>query len=230
MKKLLLFLGVGFSIIFIACKKENASNQNTDTIQSLPIPLTTGTWWKYQRVDSIFTPGYYQSTTLDTSIETITVIGKGPFTEVNFNINRSESFLLEVRNITKNRLDTIHAFYDSSSFYIVPHKDTFFLFNNIPLIEGASKNAYNYYPRLGFSQVNKNMTVSLFNKTYDNCIFYFDSLDQFAGNRGIGHELKTYLKPCLGFVDWKYKEFGYYDGPLVTRTYRRRLMDYYIAP
>lgn len=230
MKKLLLFFGVSFCIIFIACKKENGSNPNTDTIQTLPIPLTTGTWWKYQRVDSTFNPGYFQSTTMDTSIEIITVIGKAAFTEANYGFNRSESFLLEVRNITKKSLDTIHAFYDSSTFYIVPHKDTFFLFSNMPLMEGVSKNVYNFYPKMGFGQVNKNVTVSLFNKTYDNCIFYFDSLDQFSGNRGYGHELKTYLKPGVGYVDWKYKEFGFYYGALATRTYRRRLMDYYIAP
>lgn len=230
MKKLLLFLGVFISIIFIACKKENGSNPNTDTIQTLPIPLTIGTWWKYQRIDTTIIGTYAGNTILtDSSIELITVIGKGLFSNLYYNINNVDAFLLQVKNITKGSIDTIHAFYDSSAFYIVPTKDSFYLNSCISLIDGKTQNIYSHFPYKGFGNVQKNVSISLLNKQFDNCIYNYDALIG-GGNFHINRSLKTYLKPSVGYIYWEYKCEWYYYYDNILKYYYRRLLDYSIAP
>jgi hypothetical protein len=222
MKKLFLFIGVIMLCLLFSCKKDSPPPP------SFPITLSIGTWWKYQRNDSSLNVGskngpYIKN--IDSSIELITVIGKSPFIDIYQNNSTVESYILEVKNQTKGTLDTIHAFYDSTAFYIVPNKDSFELNFKLPLVEGTRQN-----PNGGNVNQNKNASVYVLNKTFDSC-YYNEYSYSAGGNNSVGIGLKTYLKPNVGFVYWEYiyslySHYGWGD----TRWYYRRLIDYHIAP
>jgi hypothetical protein len=222
MKKLFLFIGVIIWCLNFSCKKDSPP-----PLPTLPIPLTIGTWWKYQRIDSSEHRSGFGTyiKDIDSSIELISVIGKSPFKDIYQNNSTVESFMLEVKNLTKGTLDTIHAFYDSTAFYIVPNKDSFELNFNLPLLEGTRQNTNG-----GRIYQNKNASVYLLNKTFDSC-YYNEYSYSAGGNYNVGIGLKTYLKPNVGFVYWEYiyslySHYGFGD----TRWYYRRLIDYHIVP
>ena len=227
MKKLFLLAGVILCCMQFSCKKESANNAQ---IETLPIPLTTGTWWKYQRIDSTII-GTYSGNTIrtDSSIELITVIGKAPFSNAYYNINTVDAYLLQVKNITKGSVDTIHAFYDSTAFYIVPNKDSCYLNSTISLIDGKTQNVYSHFPYKGFGNVLNNVSISFLGKQFDHCIYNYDALVG-GGNFHINRYLKTYLKPSVGYVYWEYKYEWYYYNDMILKCYYRRLLDFSIAP
>jgi hypothetical protein len=137
--------------------------------------------------------------------------------------------MLEVKNLTKGTLDTIHAFYYNSSFFIEPHIDAFRLYIKVPIIEGAYLNTNPNYPYQKTNAI-KNLSVSILNKIFDNCI-YFEDLSESGGSEYIVHQIKTYIQPGLGIVDWEYYDlwashYGYGD----KGWYYRRLIDFHIAP
>ena len=252
MKKLFLFIGVIIWVLLFSCKKDSPPPPPPPPIDSfllhpppvtdsLPIPLTIGTWWKYQRVDSSnsYGPFGYNWKNNDSSIELITVIGKTPFVDVYYefinNIERKRydtvnAFMLEVKNLTKGTLDTIHAFYNNAFFYIIPNTDTFYLYKQVQPLEGTLQYYIHHIPISGNTKVVNNSSVSVLNMIFDNCIYTVDTFSYNAGNRGNGTTLKNYLKPSVGFVYWEYVDYWYYYYDTNTRWYYRRLIDYHIAP
>lgn len=150
MKNLFLFIGVILSFLFYSCKKDSTPTPTPPPpIDSLPIPITIGTWWNYQRIDSVDLPLYAGSNYnpihyIDTSIEIITVIGKAPYEDLANNISKVESILMQVQNLTKGTLDTIYAFYFNPDTYntyfmIQSNKDNLNLLIKIPLVEGTNR-------------------------------------------------------------------------------------------
>jgi hypothetical protein len=256
MKKLFLFIGVIMLCIIFSCKKDSPPPpppQPVDSfllhpppvLDSLPIPLTIGTWWKYQRIDS--STSYFNQcycvppVSIDSCIELITVIGKTTIVDTVqenriFFRNRFdtiESFMLEVKNLTNATLDTIHAFYYNAQFFIKPNKDIFRLIMHLPIAEGTQivKTPMPYPNYLDSINVIKNSSVNVLNQKFDNCIYYSEFYSLYTGANSYGNHLTTYLKPGIGFVYWEYfngsgNHYGFEDDS----WYYRRLIDYHIAP
>ena len=254
MKKLFLFIGVIILCFLFACKKDNPPSpppppppidsfllHPPPVLDSLPIPLTIGTWWKYQRIDSSFSdPCYFNcGTSHDSSTELISVIGKTPIVDsavdthspLRTRYDTVESFLLEVKNLTKGTLDTVHAYYYNASFFIKPHKDAFNMFIYLPILEGKIVAKVDPSATWDSTSVIKNLSVNVLNQNFDNCIYYNYNNYYFAGSYAEQYYLKMYLKPGIGFVDWEY--FDYWVSHYGNNTYgfyNRKLIDYYIAP
>jgi hypothetical protein len=256
MKKLFLFIGVIMLCLLFSCKKDNPPPPPPPPIDSfllhpppvldsLPIPLTIGTWWKYQRIDSTF----YKNQPLDgshlryidSSIELITVIGESPIVDSvqetvgpwRKRYDTVKSFMLEVKNLTKGSLDTIHAYYYNASFLIKSKKDTFNLFIYLPVLEGkAVAKAYNPSASSRDTTIlNKNISVKVLDQNFDNCIYYYYDYSIFLGPYSESATIITYLKSGIGFVDWEhfYTYYSHY-GYSISRLFYRRLIDYHVAP
>ena len=115
---------------------------------------------------------------VDSSIELIAVIGKVPIVDTAYEVKNNtitrtrfdtvNAFMLEEKNLTKGTVDTIYIYYYNAAIWI-------FSFNiKVPLIEGT-QNIYGQGSYSSTNIVNKNTSVIIFNKTYDNCIYYEDS-------------------------------------------------------
>lgn len=241
--------------LLFSCKKDSNSSQPPPPVvdsfllhpppvtDSLPIPLTIGTWWEYQRIDSM---GDYSSISLwklqqpDSSIEQITVIGKNSIVESVTNktdyrtrYDTIGTYLLELKNLTKGTLDTLNAFYYLKYFYFIPKNSDFFDISiKVPFIEGKS-GGFQPILIMGDSiKVISNTSFNVFNKIYDGCYYTEDFL--FNGGGGgalINHNVTTYLKPKVGFVYWSVvHEFHSHYGYGSKNWGYRRLIDYHIAP
>ena len=217
-------------------------------LDSLPIPLTIGTWWKYQRNDSSYNYPCYNCveynytnnyTKRDSSIELVTVIGKTTIVDSaqetispwRKRYDTVESFMLEVKNLTKGTLDTIHAYYYNAQFIIKSNKDFFELFIHVPISEGTHIGKIPNDTNTDSLNVIKNTSVIVLNQIFDNCIYYYDISVPIFGAYMYGNHLTTYLKPGVGFVYWEYysgssNHYGFIDD----NWYYRRLIDYHIAP
>ena len=253
MKKLFLFVGVILWCLIYSCKKDNPPPPPPPPIDSfllhpppvldsLPIPLTIGTWWKYQRIDSSID---YSNSCLVcgisssvSSTELITVIGKTSIVDSaqetispwRKRYDTVESFVLEVKNLTKGTLDTSHAYYYNASFYMRPNKDGFGLNIYMPFFEGNSYVIPNQ-PSPYTAYVNNNISITVLNQNFDSCINYYNSYGHFYGAYGESSEIKTYLKPGVGFVDWAiYYSYTSHYGNGKSSWYSRKLLDYHIAP
>jgi hypothetical protein len=249
MKKLFLFSGVIISCLLFSCKKDTSSSQTPppppppppidsfllhppSVLDSLPIPFTTGSWWKYHRVDSSLggNPVCCVLKMIDSSIELLTVIGKAPFVvaayEIKNNIiNRTRydtvnAFMLEMKNLTKGTLDTIYSFYYYSSLRIFNFSIT------VPIIEGTKKY---YSPYESTNILLQNTSVNVFDKTFVNCIYNESSYS--AGWPSGTNEIKNiFLKPGIGCVYSRTEEGKYSQYERASKWYVRRILDYYIAP
>jgi hypothetical protein len=181
-------------------------------LDSLPIPFTTGSWWKYQRLDSSLggNPVCCVLKMIDSSIELITVIGKAPYVvtayEIKNNIiNRSRydtvnAFMLEMKNLTKGTLDTIYSYFYNSALSI-------FNFSIIvPIVEGTKKYYYSSFESTDF--VMKNVSVNVFDKTFDNCIYNEESFSGGSPIRDYGIK-NIYLKTSIGCVYSRVEQGSY---------------------
>jgi len=170
---------------------------------------------------------------VDSSIELIAVIGKVPIVDTAYEVKNNtitrtrfdtvNAFMLEEKNLTKGTVDTIYIYYYNAAIWI-------FSFNiKVPLIEGT-QNIYGQGSYSSTNIVNKNTSVIIFNKTYDNCIYYEDSFSS-GWPSGINGIKNIYLKPGVGIVDWQIKKgsFNQYSGT-DSKWVIRRLIDYHIAP
>jgi hypothetical protein len=255
MKKQLLFIGVILSCLFFSCKKDSTPSpppppppidsfllHPPPVHDSLSIPLTTGTWWKYQRIDSIFTPSFppFPSKYIyDSSIEQITVIGKTSIVESATSYTPSlrtrydtvQSIMLEVKNLTKGTVDTLHAFYYINYFFISPANPNFFDISiKVPLVEGISVGFQPISLMRDNIKVNTNTVYTAFNKTFDGC-YYTEDFSSTCCSEYINHNVTTYLKPNVGFVYWsvEHSDFSHYGFGTINWGYRR-LIDYHIEP
>ena len=225
MKKLFLFIGVIILCLLFSCKKDSSQPS------TIPIPFTKGTWWKYQRIQKLETynnpcSGCNNTSSSDSSIELITVIGKSPF----FDSITVEAFVLEVKNLTKGTLDTIHAYYRNDFFYMWPIKDEFGLMIYMPLFEGYSSTIPNQSSH-DVAYVINNISINVFNQNFDNCINYFNSNSSFYGAYSSSMKINTYLKSGIGFVYWeKSNSYTWHYGNGNSGSYYRRLIDYHIEP
>lgn len=221
--------------MIFSCKKD-ANHTTTDPIidsvptspkwDSLPFPLTTGTWWKYQRYDSLLvtTSGLYTAK-FDSSIELITVMGKTTLEK----LNNQEAFFLTVKNLTKGTLDTNYAYYSNAHFTIKSSKSgTTFVNLTLPQVEGR----FPYYDKTATYSalyVKKDTAVVLRNVKYDNCIYTNDDVLSGWPNSYVYQSI-DFMKPNLGFVYWymqSEQKSHYVSGNTWTV---RKILDFYIAP
>ena len=111
----LVFLFLGFSLFLSSCSKDEAvynaapspplppaSNIGSPTIDSLPFPLKTGTWWKYKRVDT--SNVYNRPPIKDSSIEVVTVKGKIKITDSVEATRLHATATVQVRHFTAHTL------------------------------------------------------------------------------------------------------------------------------
>ena len=258
MKKLF-FFGVFMNCLLFSCKKDNSNSQTPPppppidsfllhpppVLDSIQFPLTIGTWWKYQRIDSSFTVlinyGLHQT---DSSTEIISVIGKTPYIiaveefknlKFRYRYDTLVSFILEINNTTKGTLDTNYVMYYNSSFNIFPNKKTNpqlpYMSIMTPQLEGE-KFIYGglYYKYYISNAVLKDSTVSVLGKQYSSCIY--TGIHGATDNvNGWSNSSTCFLKQGIGFVNWKIalNLFSHY-GSNSEFWYYRRLIDYHIAP
>lgn len=235
MKKPILFIGVSLIIFLFSCKKESPSN-TIDPINdiaptspkwdSLPFPLTTGTWWKYQRYDSSLTTttGLY-SAKYDSSVELITVVGKTALEK----LNNQDAILLTVKNITKGTLDTNYAFYRNAHFTIKSSKlGTTYVNLTLPQVEGSFK-YYDTSATYSSLYVKKDTTVWIKNLPFNNCI-YTNEYEYWGWPNVFVFKSIDFMKPNLGFVYWdmQSEQKSHYVNSNTWTV--RKLLDYYIAP
>ena len=228
--------------IHFSCKKDGTSTQTSPNIDSLPIPFKEGTWWRYQRIDSVNYPPYAGSFytpvySIDTSIELISVIGKAQYVDSAIVKSPVESIILEVKNLTKGTSDTIHAFYlnpnyNNAYFIIRSNKDSFNLFIKMPLVEGSSRLLK---PGTGFDYddftFHKNSSVTILNKIFDGCSYTEDFQYYYGIHKSNDYYVTTFLKPSVGLVYWEVLDILYADHAAPnTKIHYRRLIDYHIEP
>jgi len=256
MRKIFLLVVAMISYVLFSCKKENITNtlslnprivridsfllHPTPVLDSLPIPFTTGTWWKYQRNDSATGtgPGFTICCTLisfDSSIEQLTVIGKAQYVfkvnEIKNNLitrtrfDTVSAFSLELKNLTKGTIDTDYAIYYNASFLIT---DKFFNFSiNLPVVEGIK------YGDKGFFEENiikKDTSIIVSNRNFENCIFSYYYAWWGTPDR-ISHINYNLFKPTVGIVYCKYIDdnFNHYAGSNIS-WHIRKIIDYHIEP
>ena len=209
-------------------------------IDSLPFPLTMGTWWKYQRVDtatsgSVLGPN---KPITDSSTEIITLIGKIKITD------SVQGFMMEVRNLSKNKKDTNYLFYYRSNCIvtnsfppdITQYADSNFLAGfdlrfRLPLREGKYS-IYNIY-RNPFDSVviKKDTTLSVLNKIYPNCSYQWEDYSLYGGAFSNSASATSVLIKNIGFAYWQTGAGNSNHYGLYTNNwFVRRLLDYYIAP
>lgn len=232
-------------LIFIlsSCSKNAPiTSQGNDTppkdslpkIDSLPFPLTIGTWWKYKRNDTTISTGNpYSPPKIDSSIEIITVVGKTKLTD------SVQAALLQVKNLTTGKTDTSFAFYYRSNFIVSQYKSTdlssyakayflraFDMRFRLPLVDGT-------YKIMGYDSIyiKKDTTVAVLNKQFQHCLFTYESFDYFQGAFKEYFASASFIGNNIGFLYWRalygYKSHYGYGG---DSWYVRRIMDYYIAP
>ncbi|MEI8075349.1 MAG: hypothetical protein WCH78_11425 [Bacteroidota bacterium] len=236
-----------------SCKKEIAPPPPPPTIDSfllhpppvldsLPLPLTTGTWWKYQRLDS--SVGYL-TPHFDSSIELISVIGKTPYVIpvvnntnniIRYRYDTVFAFMLEVKNLTKGTLDTNYAVYYDSSFNVYKMKNTDNLYLTLRLPQFETKLASGSIIILPFYVLNiytvvKSAVVSVNNKVFNGCIYtevsgthFYSSVDTWV------YHSTTFLKPAIGFVYWSFQSEYHSQYPSNNNWSVRRLIDYHVEP
>jgi len=246
MKNIFLLMWVFIYCLITSCKKDSDPISITPqppidsfylhpppVYDSLPFPLKIGNWWKYQRFDSV---GSYSNISTwkartSNSIELITIVGKLPFV---FNIysgnkNRYDtvpSFIYETKNLTTGIIDTAYLLYYNAAFMSVskkPYNSTLPFRIKVPIVEGQVSSSMDSYNNIS------NSAISVLNITYNGCLFTERSSSSIPTPDGFSNHFITYLKPGIGFVDWKYDETissHYLD---VTKNYYyRKLMDYHL--
>ena len=123
-----LFAGILLALsILYACKKtgnpdvpSNPGGVVVVTDDFLSFPLLKGNYWKYQRIDSAFAhiPSKDTLLTVDTTEEMITVMGDTLIPAIHA-VNRLA--ILQVKNLTKNKLDTNFILYTKDFFALYGH-------------------------------------------------------------------------------------------------------------
>jgi hypothetical protein len=230
MKKLFLFIGVIMSCLLFSCKKDSTPPPPPLKIDSLAIPFSIGTWWKYQRFDSSVGQSPSQ---FDSSIELITVIGKGKLPYLTY-WGTPESIILEVKNLTSGTVETNYASYFDTSFNILDSNGNLNLALKVPQMETQIPMG-NYVPwsyfDINYYSVYNNITVPVFNKIFNGCTFTevegyrFTTSVQYFDYHSI-----IYLKPEIGFVYWSTQSEHIRVNPgLNHHWYVRKIIDYHIA-
>ena len=235
MKKFYLIIGVVFCCILFSCKKESTTS-TTDPIidpvptipkwDSLPFPLTKGTWWKYQRYDSSLTTtvGLY-SAKYDSSIELITVIGLTKIAA----LNNQDAVLLEIKNLTKGTLDSNYAYYYNARFTI-KSANLFTKYVNLRLPQKNGLLMY-YDTSVQYSSlyVNTDTSVVVKNTVYNNCV-YTNEFEYWNWPNIFVFQSIDLMKPKLGFVYW-YMQSEQKSHYVSSNTWAvRKLLDYNIMP
>ncbi len=245
----------------IACSKNgtlNNSSSRTDSItvpvtplnttvkiDSLPFPLTMGTWWKYQRTDTIISGSVLGPTApkTDTSTEIITLIGKIKITD------SVQGVMMEVRNLSKNKKDTNYLYYYRTNLIVATnfpqnislYAENKFLLGNelrfrLPLLEGkysiTNNTDYGYCSCLYDTVViKKDTTITILNKTYPNTTYAWENFSQFGGAFSSSANSKSVRINNIGFAYWQVGSgTSNHYGVFSNGWFVRRLLDYYIAP
>jgi len=136
-----------FSIF--SCTKNTDKQQvsgSTKPIDSLAIPLRTGTWWKYQRNDSSQgTDANHPVCCIlkfkEESFELVTVLNQTQYLDTSFDAitnsvryDKVNSIMLEVKNTTKGTVDTNFLFYNNDTLKIKGRFYTYAI--KVPMIDG----------------------------------------------------------------------------------------------
>ena len=161
---------------------------------------------------------------MDSSIEIITVIGKRKITD------SVEATILEVKNLTKSRIDSNYVFYYRANFIVTekyPANINFYAKSNylypgdmrfrFPLIEGPWQK--------------KDTTAIVLNKPFPNCRYTYEYRYDFQGANAYSYTSESFLQNNVGFVFWKTgSSSSSHYGSHSEHWFVRRIMDYYIAP
>jgi hypothetical protein len=137
------------------------------------------------------------------------------------------AYMLEVKNLTKGTLDTNYASYYNSYFGISPY-GSIGISIKVPLIEGTQYGSNAYWEVI---TVNKDTSVNVLNKIFNNCIHYHDFYSIGLPDSKDYYQ-NIYLKPGVGIVHWE-REFQQNCRACWGPNYQfftRRLIDYHIAP
>jgi hypothetical protein len=139
------------------------------------------------------------------------------------------AFMLELKNLTKGRVDTNFAFYYNAHFVIKSARlDTTFVNLKLPQSEGKFPYYDNYYE---YSElyVKKDTAITVNNIIQDNCTYTYDYTLKGWPNSFI-YKSKTFMKPNVGFIFW-YMQSNQTDHYVKIDVWSvRRLIDYHIAP
>ena len=207
---------------------------------SLPFPLTVGTWWKYQRLDTswIETGGPQRSYFIfDSSYEMITVTGKTKLSD------SVQAAILQVKNLTSGKTDTSYAFYYRSNFIVSqikltdlsPYAKDYFIGAydmrfRLPLTDGL----YSFLPYATTVYIKKDTLITVLNKQFLHTVFTHEFFPNYIGSLVfyifLGSD--SFLGNNIGFLYWRashdYGRVAY--GKSTKHWFVRRIMDYYIAP
>jgi len=221
-------------VVFASCSKPNplpdttGSGGTTVMPDGLQFPLKTGSWWKYQRIDTILS--YHIATPViktDTSLETITVIGDTLLTDID---PTNRLTVLEIKNTTKNTTDTNYISVTATRFSLYGHQFSITsssYSDPLPFFKGPDE--YRSWIRyVSFSLpvatssitmdsmrkksplfmdtvfIKKDTTLSVLNTSFVNCIYvYRDSYSTSFAPSGVGggyYSHQSFIKPNAGFV------------------------------
>ena len=241
MKNSLPILTIILICVLLSCTK-NAPLTDTNISfpkkDSLPFPLTVGTWWKYQRLDTSWIDmggalGAYPI--FDSSYEMITVTGKTKLSD------SVQAAILQVKNLTSGKTDTSYAFYYRSNFIVSqikltdlsPYAKDYFIGAydmrfRLPLTDSL----YSFFP-YETVYIKKDTLITVLNKQFLHTVFthefYPDLYGGLSSSNFLGSD--SFLGNNIGFLYWRaYYSHGNHNGLYTEHWFVRRIMDYYIAP
>lgn len=239
-------------VIFGSCSKTNPSpdpgSGGTTVVvpDGLQFPLKIGSFWKYQRIDTIIS--YHTATPViktDTSFETITIIGDTLLIAIDAT---SRLTVLQIKNTTKNTTDTNYISVTANRFSLYGHQFTITsrAYNDpIPGFKGPDESklwvmyvsfslpvaassitmdSMRKKSPLGLDTVfiKKDSTLSVLNTVFLNCVYadresYTTSFAP-SGAGGGSYSHQSFIKPNAGFVFVKQEPMAFSGDVFNTYT------------
>jgi hypothetical protein len=215
--------------------QDPALNSPSPIPDGLSFPVTKNSYWEYQRIDSFSIPYIQANNTLsnyiiaDTSKELLTLIGDTLITTIDPIDHPRKLLVIEIRNLTKNTLDTAYINYTTLNFAIYMHRvvevDNYFfspippinptliiyypIFTKLQTISLPITNAYKDARLQSLNSYNtsfstKDTSIIVNNQTYNNCAYleHIQVARSFAasGAGGFSQRYYSYNKPGIGIV------------------------------
>jgi hypothetical protein len=237
MRDLVKLIFGGLLLFQFSCSKSDSTNPSGPTINSpspipdgLSFPVTQGSYWEYQRIDS-FTTNYVYNVTMnlytkaDTSRELITLVGDDLVSSID---PTKRVLFLEVKNLTNGSIDTNYVLYTvdrlaffkhdiserDNSYYspVPPFSPNLTIYYNswakqqtIPLpVRDFYVAPANQPISVDTTYTLKDTSIVVAGTTYNSCVFadYYNRYASFAASGVGGHSQRDYsfYKPGIGIV------------------------------
>ena len=234
-------------LFFLSCTKKSdtvVDNIIKQTTPAIPInfPLTTGTWWKYAKIDSSFIWGYQIGSSVpkyrDITVELITVAGL-----IKLAVG-SDAYLLDIQNLTNKKRDTNYfvpvsgdfRLYTKEMIDVSPPSYSYFstsvyvsksYFNPDSIISHTLQSQTNEF---SFYRIDSSINVS--GKIFSPAIYVLKKhfTNPIGAQKGLDYTFAATIAQGIGFV--KYESMKYdgngFGGYQIYLS--REILDYYIAP